>query len=383
MGKGFKLFKVLGIQISIDYTWFIVFVFFAWTLAYGYYPYMNPGLERPVYIAMGIFSSLALFACVLIHELSHSYTSNRLGLEVKNITLFIFGGVAELSHEPERATDELKVAIAGPISSSILAGIFWAGTKVFPEAGFPVTHAVLSYLALLNIVLVIFNMIPGFPLDGGRVLRSIWWWKTGDMDQATRVTSQIGKAFAMVLIILGFMRIITGNLIGGLWSVLIGVFLQQAAESGYQQVAIKSALKGLKVREVMSTGVVSLPDTLSISDAVDDYFLPHHFVSFPVTSSMRDGMVVGLLTLNNVRAVPRDEWDTTTVRGAMHELESGDVLHPEDDAVGVLERMTRENLGRFPVLDRGMLVGMVTRQDIMKVLQFMQEFHRQGGTNKG
>jgi Zn-dependent protease/CBS domain-containing protein len=376
MGKGFKLFKILGIQISIDYTWFIVFVFFAWTLAYGYYPYMNPGLERPVYIAMGVFSSLALFACVLIHELSHSYTSNRLGLEVRRITLFIFGGVAELSREPDKATDELKVAIAGPIASMVLAALFWALAKLFTDAAYPVPHAVLSYLALLNIVLVIFNMIPGFPLDGGRVLRSIWWWRTGDIDQATRVTSQIGKGFAMVLIILGFMRMITGNLIGGLWSVLIGVFLQQAAESGYQQVAIKQALTGMKVRDVMTTGVVSISDTLSIAVAVDKFFLAEHFVSFPVTSALKDGAVVGLLTLNSVRSVARDEWETTSVRAAMHTLEPGDILHPDDDAGDVLEKMTGDNLGRFPVLEGGALAGIVTRQDIMKVMQFKQEFRR-------
>lgn len=373
MGKGIKLFKVLGIQISVDYTWFIVFIFFAWTLAYGYFPYMNPGLEKSTYLGMGLFSSLALFACVLIHEISHSYTSNRLGHEIKGITLFIFGGVAQLAREPDKAPDELKIAVAGPAASAVLAAIFYgAGRLIDPEL-YPVPSAILQYLALINLILLIFNMIPGFPLDGGRVLRALWWWKTGDLDRATRLTSQIGKIFAIFLIITGFMRIFTGNFIGGLWSVLIGVFLQQAAESGYRQMVMKQALEGVKVRDVMARGVVTLDASETISSVVEKYFLPYHFVSFPVMSG---DLVVGLLTLNNVRSVSKDEWDTTYVSDAMHVIEDGDILHPDDDAEEVLLKMTGENLGRFPVIDDGNLVGIVTRRDIMRIMQFKSELKR-------
>lgn len=373
MGRGIKLFKVLGIQISIDYTWFIVFVFFAWTLAYGYFPYMNPGLTRNEYIFMGFFASLALFACVLIHEISHSYTSNTLGLEIKEITLFIFGGVAKLSREPDDAVDELKIAIAGPVASGVLAVVFWGATKVVDASVYPVVSAILAYLALINLVLLIFNMIPGFPLDGGRVLRALWWWKTGDVTRATKVTSQIGKGFAIFLILTGFLRIFTGNFIGGLWSILIGVFLQQAAESGYRQLMMKKALEGVKVRDLMSPGVVTISPDLSLSVAVEDYFFKNHFVSFPVVSG---GRVVGLLTLNSVRSVDKEEWPTTVVNDVMHPLESDDILSPDDDAEEVLSKMSEENLGRFPVIDGGHLVGIISRKDIMKVLEFKSELER-------
>ncbi|MFQ5464547.1 MAG: site-2 protease family protein [Thermodesulfobacteriota bacterium] len=373
LGRGIKLFRVLGIQISVDYTWFIIFIFFAWTLAYGYFPYMNPGLDRRVYLGMGFFSSLALFACVLIHELSHSYTSNRLGLEIKEITLFIFGGVAQLTREPDRASDELKIAVAGPIASGVLAGLFYVAWRLIDPEAHVVASAIVKYLAIINLVLLIFNLIPGFPLDGGRVLRAIWWWKTGDFERATRLTSRIGKLFALFLIITGFMRIFTGNFIGGLWSVLIGVFLQQAAESGYRQVVMKLALEGVKVRDIMARDVVSMDASETVATAVERYFLPHHYVSFPVLS---DSRVVGLLTLNNVRAVPKDEWETTSVRDVMHGIEATDVLSPDDAAEGVLGRMTGDNLGRFPVVEDGELKGIVTRRDIMRVMQFKTELKR-------
>lgn len=379
MGRGIKLFKVLGIQISIDYTWFIVFIFFAWTLAYGYFPYMNPGLERSTYIGMGVFSSLALFICVLIHEISHSYTSNRLGHEITGITLFIFGGVAQLKEEPDNAIDELKVAAAGPAASAVLAGIFYGGyqlIELYAPDRFPVILAILQYLTIINVVLLVFNMIPGFPLDGGRVLRAFWWWKTGNFERATRLTTQIGKFFALFLIITGFMRFFTGNIVGGVWSVLIGVFLMQAAESGYRQMVVKLALEGVKVRDIMARNPVALDGSLTIAAAVEKYFLPHHYVSFPVLSGER---VVGLLTLNNVRGVDKDEWVTTLVRDAMHPLEETDYLLPTDDAEDVLKKMTGENLGRFPVLEGGedgRLVGIVTRRDIMRMMEIKTELGR-------
>lgn len=279
MARGIKLFKVVGIQVSIDYTWFIVFVLFAWSLAFGYFPFRYPGFGRSTYLFMGFVSSFLLFACVLIHELSHSYTSNRLGLEIKEITLFIFGGVAQLTKEPEDALVELKIAVAGPLASGVLSVLFWAISKTVPQADYPVIYAIFAYLAMINVVLMIFNMIPGFPLDGGRVLRAIWWYKTGDLNAATRVASRIGKGFAIFLIIMGFLQIATGNFTGGIWSVFIGVFLQQAAESGYQQLVIKRALEGLKVSDVMSKGVVSVEEDFTVQKVVDEYFFKYHYAS--------------------------------------------------------------------------------------------------------
>jgi Zn-dependent protease/CBS domain-containing protein len=367
MGKGIKIFRVLGIQISVDWTWFIIFVFFAWSLAFGYFPFRQPGLPSGTYLALGLISSFLLFACVLIHELSHSYTANRLGLDIHEITLFIFGGVAQLTKEPDDPIVELKIALAGPGASLFLAAAFWGASRFIDQPTHPLVYAVVAYLALINLVLLIFNMIPGFPLDGGRVFRAIWWARTGDIDTATRVASRIGKGFAMFLIVWGFFSIFTGNLTGGLWSVLIGVFVQQAAESGYQQLLIKKTLAGVKVRDIMSRGVISMSSEKTVAEAVDDFFFKYHFVSFPVTSG---GRVVGLISLNQIRSLDRGRWASTLTEEVMHRLTPDDVLSPDDDALSILTKMSAENAGRFPVVERGDLVGIVSRRDIMKVIEF-------------
>ncbi len=374
MARGIKLFRVLGINISIDYTWFIILVVFTWSLAFGYFPFKLPGFGRLTYFFMGFVSAILLFACVLIHEISHSYTSNRLGLEIKEITLFIFGGVAQLTKEPDDPRVELKIAIAGPAASLVLGIIFWAASRLVDQAAYPVANSILSYLALINIVLLVFNMIPGFPLDGGRVFRAIWWERTGDLNRATRVASNIGKGFAIFLIIFGFFQILTGNFVGGLWSVLIGVFVQQAAESGYQQLLMKQALEGVKVRDVMSRNVVSVKEEMPLTEAVENYFFKYHFVSFPVTS---DGRVVGLLALHNVRDVNKDRWDDTQVKEVMFKLGAEDFLSPDDSAMDALSRMLSDHFGRFPVLSgKGELVGIVSRRDIMKLLEFKAGLRR-------
>lgn len=367
MARGIKLFRVLGIQISIDYTWFIVFVLFAWSLAYGYFPFRSPGMTTGTYLLMGIVSALLLFACVLVHEISHSYTANRLGLDIKEITLFIFGGVAQLTKEPEDALTELKIAIAGPFASLVLAAAFWALSNLVSPSGAPIIYAIFSYLALINLVLLIFNMIPGFPLDGGRVFRAIWWARTGDINSATRVASNIGKGFAIFLIVMGFLQIAVGNFTGGLWSVLIGVFVQQAAESGYQQVVVKKALEGLRVKDVMSKGVVTVNEGATLSDVVDNYFFKYHFASFPVT---KNSHVEGLLTLSNVRNVDKDRWPVTHVEEVMHKLRGDEFLKPDDSAMEAMVKLTEENSGRLPVIDGGRLVGIVSRRDIIKMLEF-------------
>src|SRR3990170_4439274 len=368
MARPINLFKILGIRISIDYTWFIVFVLFAWSLAYGYYPANIPNLSLSTYIVMGVISSLSLFICVLIHELSHSYTSNRLGLDIKELTLFIFGGMAKLTREPDRAMDELKIAAAGPLASLALAVFFYFLRNLIDRAyNFPPLSAVIGFLAYINLALLVFNMIPGFPLDGGRVLRAAWWARTGDLNAATKAASQIGKGFALFLILMGFLQVLTGNFIGGMWMVLIGVFLQQAAASGYQQLVIKRVLEGVRVRDVMSRKVVSVNEDMTVSEAVDAYFFRYHFVSFHVESM---GRVVGILSLNQVRSVDKERWADTPVKDVMVGLEPGELLGPNDNALETLAKITTSKTGRLPVVDMGELVGIVSRGDIIKLIEF-------------
>lgn len=368
MGRGIKLFKILGIQISLDYTWFIVFGLVAWSLAQGYFPLTVPGLGIYTYVFIGIISAILLFACVLIHELSHSYTSNRLGLDIKEIKLFIFGGVAQLTKEPEDPATELKIAVAGPAASIALAGIFWILTQLVKTFHlYPIVAAIFEYLTTINIVLVVFNMIPGFPLDGGRVLRAIWWKKTGDIQKATQAASKAGKGFSILLILFGFTQIFFGNFVGGLWMVFIGMFLQQAAESSYSQLLVKKALEKIKVGDAMTKNVVVLAEDSTLATAVEKYFFGYHFVGFPVAS---DGRIVGIITLNNARVIPKELWATTLVRDVMNRITPDIILSPEDNAMDALSRMINLDIGRVLVMDNGKLVGIITRRDIMKLMEF-------------
>ncbi len=370
MASTIRLFKLFGIRISIDYTWFIIFALFAWSLGSGYYPEKLPGLSVEEYYALGALSSLLLFVCVLLHELAHSVTSNRLGLEIKEITLFIFGGVAKLTREPDNAMVEFKVAIAGPLMSSFLAVMFTLLEKIV-EARFdiPVLVSLLGFLAMINMVLLIFNMIPGFPLDGGRALRALWWAKTGNIRRATQVTSQIGKLFAMTLMFLGFLNMLSGQVIQGMWAFLIGLFLQNAADSGYRQLITKMALEGVRVSDIMSEHVVTVPDDIRLSDVIDKYFFHYHFVSFPVISAP-GGKVVGLLTINDFRKIERDKWNVTMTREVMDKLTPESVLHPNDMVQHALSKMLGEKIGRYVVLDaEDRLIGILSRRDIMKTME--------------
>ncbi len=368
MQRAIKLLRVMGIQISLDYTWFIIFGLVAWTLAQGYFPSVSPGLGVGVYIAMGIVSSILLFACVLIHELSHSYVANRLGMDIKEITLFIFGGVAQLTKEPDDPKVELKIAIAGPIATGLLAASFWFVKEILDSfAIYPVASSIFNYIVIINIVLIIFNMIPGFPLDGGRVLRAIWWMKSGDIQKATMIASRVGKGFALFLIFFGLLQLFTGNIIGGLWAVFIGIFLQQVAEGGYREVVIKKSLRGIIIGNIMTRGVITIEGDFSLQRIVDEYFFKYHFNSFPVISSSK---LVGVLSLNDVRAISRDAWGTTKVRDVMKPIDQQAILSQESTALDALTKMVELGVGRLPVLGKGRLVGIISRRDLMKLMAF-------------
>jgi Zn-dependent protease len=376
MIRGIKLFKIFDIVISIDYSWFIVFFLVAWSMAYGYYPFYTPGLAVRTYLAMGAVSSLLLFACVLLHEISHSVTSNKLGIEVKEITLFLFGGVAKLTNEPGDAISELKIALAGPIASALLAGFFYLLVTFldsFTYEGFVIAKSIISFLVRINIVLLIFNMIPGLPLDGGRVLRALWWYKSGNMAMATKVAGEVGRFFAAVLIFFGFLQLIGGNLAGGLWAVLIGMFLMQSAGSSYRQIQIQKETEGLKVSDIMTTDVLTMEGNITLAKALEDYFFKHHFVSFPVTTL---GKVDGLLTLNNIKSVLKDEWDSTPVREVMEHLSEDNQIARDDSIMDALQKMGAAHIGRLLVMDSGHLVGIISRRDIMKTLQIKEVFEK-------
>jgi Zn-dependent protease/CBS domain-containing protein len=365
--RGLKLFRVLGIQISLNYTWFIVFGLIAWSLASGYFPSRYPDLSPSAHWIMGFLGAFFLFLSVLIHELTHSYVAKREGMEVKEITLFIFGGVSQLTKEPEDPKKELKMAIGGPLSSLVLALIFWIVSKVTsPAPHLILITGLLGYLAFINLSLAIFNLIPGFPLDGGRVLRALYWRKTGNLKKATRIASDAGKWIGVGIILLGLFWILMGNLIGGFWFVIIGIFLRSAAEGGLQQVVMKGALEGVKVKELMSREVISVPPSLRIHQLVEDFYLTHTHITYPV---FEDEKIIGIVTLKQVKEVPRDQWMEKTVRDLMMPIREEMILDPDGEAVDALQKMIRTGEGRLPVVKDGKAVGMITRRDILNLLE--------------
>jgi Zn-dependent protease/CBS domain-containing protein len=382
MRRGFDLFTVAGIRISINYTWFVVLGLVIWSMG-GSFRATYRDFSAPTVWVISVVYALLLFASVLLHELSHSFVGNRLGLGIKGITLFIFGGIAQLGKEPEDPATEIKVAVAGPACSLVLA-VFFYGLSMFlyalkgnasAPAVFQLLYApvgaspfiaLFHYLGLANTALLLFNLVPGFPLDGGRILRAILWKRSGDVSRSTRFASTFGKIFAILLIVFGLLMIFVARDLGGVWLVLIGMFLQQAAEGSYQQVLVRKALSGLKVRETMSMDVVYVDPSLTLDVLVESFFFRYRFNSFPVVD--REALV-GVVDLDQVKHVPREEWHLTTTRDIMTPISEELVLHPDDEAVDALAKMVKSGLGKLPVVVGDRLIGILTRRDVMALLR--------------
>jgi Zn-dependent protease len=320
---------------------------------------------------MGAVSAVLLFVCVLLHELSHSYVAQKSGIAVPKITLFIFGGVAQISQEARSAKTEFNIAVVGPISSFVLAAIFWILAKSDFASADKRLLAIFNYLAFINIALVIFNMIPGFPLDGGRILRAYLWNRWQDVRKATYTVSQIGSGFGVGLMLLGLISVFLGNLIGGIWFIFIGMFLNQAARSGYQMTVLHDALSGVKVKNIMTSDVISVPESISLHDLVQNYFYRYLFVSFPVVND--EGQLVGMVSVNQVKDVPKDSWYEKKVRDVMIKASEIQVLSPNAEAWGTLSLLMRNEFGKIPVVDGERLVGIITRRDIMTRLMIKSD----------
>ncbi len=369
MPRKWTLFKILGFEISIDISWFLILALVVWSLGGSYFPYAYPDLSTSTHWIMGIIAALLLFISVLIHELSHSVVARNHGLKIQGIRLFIFGGVSEMTEEPKEASAEFKIAVVGPITSLVLAGIFYAITFLPVKAWSVPAYAIFMYLAILNLALGIFNLIPGFPLDGGRVLRAILWGRSNNLERATDIAAKVGKGFAYLLIAFGAINALSGNFISGIWYIFIGMFLSSAAEGSKRQLLMREGLSGVKIKNVMSTKVVTISPQMDCQTVVDEYILKYRFDMFPVVDDT--GVMVGMITLHDIKHLPRDEWASTPIREVMNPVQEEMVLHPEDEAVECLSRMVQsEEQGRMPVIDdQNDLVGIVTRRDIMNLLR--------------
>ena len=367
-----KLGKFMGIPVRIHYTLWLVFILIAWSLATSYMPQQYPGLGTFTYWTIGIMSAIILFASVLVHELSHSYVAKKNGLPIARITLFFFGGVSEMTEEPQDPKVEVKMAAAGPLMSFLIAAVLGGGWYVTRITNAPlVITAILGYGALINAILGVFNLIPAFPLDGGRVFRGSIWAKSGNLIGATRWATRISEVLSLLMMLGGFALIIFGDFVDGIWTVVLGWFIKSGAETSLRQTLIGETLAGVTVRDIMTKTVSTVPPDITVDQLVSDYFLVYHHEGYPV---VRDGNLLGLVTLRSVRAIPKETRSSTRVDQAMMHGEPMIVVKSTLSALDAMHRMARERVGRLLVVEDGKLLGIVTRGDLMRTIQARQEF---------
>ena len=366
MRNAWRLGKVFGIEINIDSSWLIIFVLVTWTLAGQYFPTQNPNWSLLLNWFLGIVASLLFFASVLAHELSHSLVAIHQGEKVRNITLFIFGGVAQIGEEPDKPFKEFLIAFVGPLTS-IAIGIISAITWWFTREISPPVASIFRYLGIINIALAFFNLIPGFPLDGGRVLRAIIWGFTKDVKLATKVASFSGKLVAFLLIFWGIKMIFSGLTLNGIWMIFIGWFLYNAATSSYRHLLVKDALREVKVEDLMITNFDTVHPGLSIQKLVDDYILHHKDRGFLVVEG---GLVQGIVCLHDVKKVPRERWSNTTISEIMIPKNQLEKVSPGDDASVALSKLSAKNIHQIPVVQENRVRGILRRNDILNYLQF-------------
>jgi Zn-dependent protease len=367
MRNGLQIARVLGIPIRVHWSWFAILLLITWTLAEGYFPGRLPGAAVRVLWAYGLIAALLLFVSILLHELSHAVVARRAGVTVSGITLHVFGGVAQLEREPDSPRTELLMAAAGPLTSLAVAAACWAalGALRLP----PAAEAVVRYLGGVNLLVALFNLVPGFPLDGGRLLRAALWAWRRDVAWATRIASVAGSSFAFLLVAAGTLRLMAGEFVPGAWLVLIGLFLQQAARASYGELIARRSLEPVPVAEAMSRDVIVAPAGASLRHLVDAYFWPHHVGSFPVVADGTPGDgLVGIVTIQHVKAVPAERWTATTVRDVMIPLRDDLTVSASASCWEALRRLTANGVGRLVVRDGGRLVGYISLRDVTHLL---------------
>jgi Zn-dependent protease len=368
VGKSLNLGKILGIPIKLHASWFLVALLLTISLGGSYFPQRYPQWADAAYWSIGALTAIFLFVSVLLHELGHSVLALREKVPVRSITLFFFGGVAQIEREPPSAGAEFRIAIAGPLTSVGLAGFFAVLGNLF--ADYSTLAAPLAYLSRINLTLALFNMIPGFPLDGGRVLRATLWGLGGSLRSATRWAARLGRAIGYIFIALGIGQFFLMASPGGLWLVFIGWFLNNAARANYQQVALRDTLSGVKARNVMSRQCVPVPDDLQVRNLVQDYVLTAGHDCFYVVDN---GRVKGVITLDNIRAAARDIRQALTTRQVMTPIDTPVQAGPDEDMGELLLKMDAANVNQVPVIENGDLLGVVTRENLLQYLQMRRD----------
>jgi Zn-dependent protease len=375
-GKRITLFKLFGFEVGMDFTWFILAILITWTLAVGVFPKWYPELSTEAHWWMGVAVAIVVFFAIVFHELSHSLIARRYGLPIKGITLFIFGGVAQMEEEPSGPKAEFFMAIAGPIASLILAAVFYGFAALAMSLEWSqAVWGTIRYLFQINLILAVFNLIPAFPLDGGRMLRAGLWARKGDLRRATRQATRIGNGFGLGLIFLGVVNVLVGNFIGGMWWFLIGLFLRNAANLSYQQVVVRRILEGVPVRRIMTKNPVSVPPSLSVSELVDDYFYKHYHKLFPVIEGEK---LTGCISVKDVKGKPQERWSEFTVGDIMRSCSAENTVPSDTDAMDVLSLMNRTGNSRLLVTENGRLAGIIALKDMLGFLSIKIDLEGEG-----
>ena len=366
MGNSFKIGKIAGIEIGVHWSWLFIFVLITFSFASGILEEFFPEWSVARRWGVGVIIALIFFASILLHELSHSLVAKEKGIPVNGITLFVFGGVSNLGREAQSAGEEFQIAIVGPLTSLAVGAFFailWAALRTVA----PQEAAIAGYLAFINGVIAAFNMLPGFPLDGGRVFRSIVWARNRDLLRATRTASKVGEYVAYTLMIVGVVQFVAfSNPLGGIWMILIGVFLRNASASSYEQMVLETALQGVAAADVARTDYTPVPPTMVVAQLVDDHMLAGRGRCYPVVAGEE---LLGLITLTDIRRLERDQWASTSVYRAMTPFERLRTVAPEEDAMHVLHLMGEADVNQVPVVDGQRLVGIVSRGDVLRLIQ--------------
>lgn len=360
--------RVLGIPIDLDYSWFLIAALITWVLAASYYPVEFKGGSSIEYWLMGAVTAVLFFGSIIVHELAHSWVALRYKIPVHRITLFIFGGVSQIAGEPPSASAEFLIAIVGPLTSFALAALFYASEPLL--VNITPALAVAKYLALINGMLGLFNLIPGFPLDGGRVFRAIVWSVNKNFRRATLVAASTGRFFGFLFIVWGVWQVLRGRLVNGVWIAFIGWFLESAAAAQVQQQMVQGLVVGHKVSEVMGEACTHVSADVSLQKLVDQEVLAHGRQCFLVD---RGDQVAGLLSLHDVKEIPRASWSTTSAAQAMVPLDKVSRLDPNAELWTAMETMGRGGISQMPVMQGNRFVGMLSTGDIVKYLQTLQQ----------
>ncbi len=366
-----KIGTIRGIAIEVNVSWLIIFTLITVMLATSFFPLNYPDWDPTLYWIIGALMAIMLFVSVLLHELSHSLVAIKNGIEVKRITLFIFGGVAQIETEPDEPIKEFKIAIAGPAMSLFLSLFFSALASLATASGASEYLIVpLTYLATVNLVLAIFNLVPAFPLDGGRILRAIIWHYKGNLRLATKIASNMGGFFGYFLMFSGIFIALSGDIVGGVWFIFIGWFINQASQASYQQTMVTDIFKKIKIKEFMTTDVIVVEYHKTLQELVDEYFYVYKFASFPVR---RMDEIFGVVSVNDIKSIPRDRWQETLVTEIARPLTDDMEISPDCTVTSSLNKLSKNGLGRILVMEDDKLLGIVSNTDVLNYIRIHSE----------